>query len=62
MRIHLSLFIDLYLLYLLLNSCDGNDATPATKQRLIEHGEVHCGAKNAPFYFFAITLSNHTVF
>ena len=49
MRIHLSLFIDLYLLYLLLNSCDGNDATPATKQRLIEHGALW--GKNAPFYF-----------
>jgi len=41
MRILLSLFLHFYLLHLLLNSCDGNDATCTSdlKQRFIEHGE-----------------------
>jgi len=30
MHIQLSLSLHFYLYYLLLNSCDGNDATPAT--------------------------------
>jgi len=29
-HIEMSLFLYFYLLYLLLNSCDGTDATPAT--------------------------------
>jgi len=36
MRIQLSLSLHFYLLYLLSNSCDGNDATSDLKQRLID--------------------------